>query len=102
VIKPAPKKSGGLFDVIDLRSYLTDGVFREAEFRASLRREDWSRFSGRRVLVKGCGKPPVPPWAYMLVLSQLSDSALMVAYGEECAPIVVHRHREAVVENWES
>lgn len=91
MIQPTPKKSGSAFETIDPRKYITGGIFREADFRDALKREDWSQFHGKRVLVKGCGKPATPPWAYMLILSHLGDYPVIVAYGEECAPIVVHR-----------
>jgi len=102
LIKPAPKKSGGHFALIDLRNYISGGMFREAEFRDALRHEDWSRFADKKVLVKGCGKPATPPWAYMLLLSHLGQLPKMVAYGEECAPIVVHRRKDAADEVWEA
>lgn len=95
MIEPAPARGGGVFEVLDIRSYI-DGVFREADFREALRREEWSRFKDKRVLVKGCGKAPVPPWAYMLLLSHLGDYPKLVAYGEECAPVVVHRRRDSL------
>ncbi len=100
-IKPRGK-SHGLFHEIDIRSYIPGGVFREAEFRDSLKRENWSRFEGKRILVKGCGKGPVPPWAYMLLLSNLGSFPLMVAYGDDCSPIVVHRRKESTEEDLEA
>ena len=78
-IKPITPKPRSQFEQIDIRSYIS-GIFREAEFRDALRREDWSRFQDKRVLVKGCGKGPVPPWAYMLLLSHLGNIPKMVAY----------------------
>ncbi len=94
MITPAAKKSGQLFETIDVRGYLNGGSFKEVEFRDALRREDWSRFADQRVLVKGCGRVPVPPWAFMLVLAKLGNYPRLVAYGEECAPIVVFRRRD--------
>jgi len=102
MIKSAPKKSGGQFELIDLRSYISGGMFKEAEFRDALKREDWSKFADKRVLVKGCGKPATPPWAYMLLVSYLGQFPKLVAYGEECAPIVVHRRKDTVEEPWEA
>ncbi len=94
MIIPTPKKSGKIFDVIDIRGYLNGGPFKESEFRDSIRREDWGRFMDKRVLIKGCGKVPVPPWAFMLVLANLGNFPRIVAYGEECAPIVVYRRKD--------
>ncbi|MBM3328548.1 MAG: DUF2480 family protein [Calditrichaeota bacterium] len=87
--KPRPK-SAGLFEPIDIRAFIEGDLFRETPFRAALRQEDWSRFSGKRVLVKGCGKgPAIPPWAWMLLLAHLTPVAAAVLYGEDCDPIVV-------------
>jgi len=94
MITPAPKKSGGMFEIIDIRGYLKGGPFKEVEFRDALRHEDWSQYSDKRVLVRGCGRVPVPPWAYMLVLANLGSFPKMVAYGEECAPVVVYRRKD--------
>jgi hypothetical protein len=102
MITPAPKKSGQLFDLVDIRGYLHGGPFKEVEFRDAIRREDWSKFTDKRVLVKGCGRVPVPPWAYMLVLANLGNYPKMVAYGEECAPIVVFRRRDVTLQEEEN
>ena len=102
MITPAPKKSGQLFELLDIRGYLQGGPFKESTFRDALRRENWTRFTDKRVLVKGCGKMPVPPWAYMLVLANLGNYPRLIAYGEECAPIVVFRRRDVPEQEEES
>ncbi len=102
MITPAPKKSGQLFELIDIRGYLQGGPFKETEFRDAIRREDWTKFADKRVLVKGCGRVPIPPWAFMLVLANLGNNPRMVAYGEECAPIVVFRRKDVPLHEEES
>jgi hypothetical protein len=93
MIDITPKKSHGKFEIIDPKSYITSPIFREAEYRAALRNEDWDRFTGKRVLLRGCGKIPIPPWAYMLLVTSLGNRPAMIAYGEECAPVVVFKNR---------
>jgi len=52
--------------------------------------EDWSRFAGRPVIVKGCGHE-VPPAAYVAALRSLQSVASKVMYGEACSAVPVWR-----------
>jgi len=83
------------FAPLDIGRFKNGGMFREAEFRAALRAEDWSKYRGQRVLIKPCGSGPVPPWAFMLVLGELVPYARSVLYGEDCAPIVVWKRTDS-------
>lgn len=94
MILSKPKKNAGIFEIIDIRSYLNGNPFKESEFRDSLKREDWTRFTDKRVLIRGCGRTPIPTWAFMLALVKLGSYPRMVAYGEECAPVVVYRRND--------
>lgn len=91
MIQPKPSKSNGKFEPFDILSLIGGGIFREAEFRNALRAHDWERFNGKRVLVKACVGAPIPPWAFMAVMSHLIPIAKSIAYGEDCDPIVVFK-----------
>ena len=53
-------------------------------------KEDWSRFAGRPVVVKGCGNS-VPAAAYVAALRALQGVASKVMYGEPCSAVPVWR-----------
>lgn len=94
MIKPIskPSKTIGKFDSIDVRSYFGGAIFKETEFRALLKKENWQQFEGKRVLIKSCHAGPIPPWAFMLLVSHLIPYPKMIAYGEDCNPIVVYKN----------
>lgn len=65
-------------------------VIRE-QFTLALEREDWSRFSDRIVIVKGCGSGVVPQSAYTGAMSELQKVAKKVMFGEPCSSVPVWR-----------
>lgn len=48
---------------------------------------DWSAFKGARVLLKGCGRHPVPDTAYAAASMHLSRVVLKLMYGEACSNV---------------
>ncbi|MFN3821671.1 MAG: DUF2480 family protein [bacterium] len=95
--RPSPKRQTHIHQFVscDLRNYITqsNGIFKEKVFRRAIREEDWSRFQGKRVLIKGCGNGLVVPiWAFMLVTAHLLPYAKNILYGDECAPITIYKN----------
>lgn len=56
--------------------------------------EDWARFAGKPVVVKGCGSA-VPPAAYVAAMRGLEGVATKVMYGEPCSAVPVWRRPKA-------
>ena len=56
-------------------------------YREALGAMDWSQFTGKRVVVKGCSKFPVPVAAYVLAMTRLRAVASSVMYGEPCSTV---------------
>ena len=56
-------------------------------FQDSLSLIDWGQFSGKRVVIKGCSKFPVPVSAYVDAITYLKPIALSVMYGEPCSTV---------------
>ena len=77
----------------DMAEYLDDGILRESPFRENLKKIDWSRYDGKKVLVKGCGPVPIPTWAYMLVTAYLTGHVDYIGYGEGCSNITIFKRR---------
>ena len=80
-------------EVIDLEKMCDGGIFREQAFRQAVQAIDWGKYSGKDVLVKGCGNIPIPTWAYMLAAVSAAQKAKSVSYGEAAKPISVFGQR---------
>jgi hypothetical protein len=66
----------------DLTPFLFMGqILKEKEFRESIQKEDWSKYSGKAVAVYCSADAIIPAWAYMLVSSNLSGVAKTVYAG---------------------
>lgn len=80
-------------DLLDLAVFIENGMVTEATFLEKIENFDWSKFEGKRVLVKGCGTTIIPPWAFMAVAARLACVAKVVRYGNEHSSISVFRQR---------
>lgn len=60
-------------------------------FRKGLDAEDWSKYEGRRVLLKGCADVEVPPSAYLYATQKLLPYVERLMYGEACSFVPVYR-----------
>jgi hypothetical protein len=78
------------FDVIDPKDFLADGMFREDALREAVEKFDWSVYTGKMVLVRGCSTI-MPPWVYMLIASKLIPFVKSIRYGNEHDNVVVYR-----------
>lgn len=52
---------------------------------------DWSFFTDKIVLIKGCGDKRIDHWAYMKVAQLLSPYADRINYGEACSFVPVYK-----------
>jgi len=52
---------------------------------------DWSTFTGKIVLIKGCGDKRIDHWAYMKATQLLSPFADRINYGEACSFVPVYK-----------
>lgn len=78
---------GRAVDVIFGR--VEDAIFEQ--FREALDREDWSKYSGSRVLLKGCSDMKVPPAVYLYTTQKLLPYVDRLMYGEACSFVPVYR-----------
>ena len=66
----------------DITPFLFMGqILKEKDFRQSIEKEDWSKYSGKAVAVYCSADAIIPAWAYMLVSSSLSGVANTVYAG---------------------
>lgn len=82
--------SAPVYEIISPDEFMTDGLFREEAFLDRASTFDWSRFAGKRVLVRGCSTI-APPWIYMLITARLQPYAKTIRYGNEHDNVVVFR-----------
>jgi len=87
-----------IFMTVDLRDFMSDGIVREKAFREQIARHDWSQYRDEKVLVKACAGDPVPPWAFMLIMTRLMPVAGYIGYGEACSATTIFKASEAAVE----
>lgn len=60
-------------------------------FTRALEAEDWSRYEGRIVVVKGCASRIVPTNAYLIATQRLQAVAAKLMYGEPCSSVPLWR-----------
>jgi hypothetical protein len=64
-------------------------------FTRALAAEDWARFEGKPVVIKGCGSRVVPTNAYLLATQRLQAVASKLMYGEPCSSVPLWRRPKA-------
>lgn len=60
-------------------------------FELSLKNFDASSYSGKRVVIKGCGDLPVPVSVYMNLTTLLQPVVKSILYGEPCSTVPVYK-----------
>lgn len=56
---------------------------------------DAAEYSGKRVVVKGCGDVHIPESAYLAVTALLRPVAKSIMYGEPCSTVPIYKQRSA-------
>ena len=78
-------------ETIYLNDFLDDGILREKIFREKVSNIDWSQYSDKRVLIKGCSEVPIPTWAYLIITAKLVIHAKNVYYGDIKSAVKIHK-----------
>lgn len=60
-------------------------------FQEALGKIDLTQFKDAKVVVKGCGNFPVPPFAYAEITRLLRPVAANIMYGEPCSTVPVYK-----------
>tara|TARA_Y100000996_G_scaffold104695_1_gene76688 strand:- start:1288 stop:1551 length:264 start_codon:yes stop_codon:yes gene_type:complete len=84
-------KSGNKIETIDLNDFLSEGIIKEKKFLEKIEDVNWSLYSNKKVLIKGCASVPVPTWAYMMITAKLTQFANQVLYGEICSAYTIYK-----------
>lgn len=62
-------------------------------FTRALDREDWSKYEGKPVVIKGCGSKLVPVSAYLTATQRLQGVARKLMFGEPCSSVPLWRKK---------
>ena len=67
---------------LDISTFLVEGLMlKEKEFRAAVGDHDWSQYEGEHVALYCSTDAIVPTWGYMLIASELQDTAQSTTVG---------------------
>ena len=67
-------------------SHLENFLFHEA-----LKKVDLTEFEGGKVIIKGCGRFPVPEFAYVEITRLLKPIVSSLMYGEACSAVPLYK-----------
>ena len=65
-----------------LEDFLDEGIIKEKSFREKISLMDFSAFSNKKVIIKGCAGVPVPTWAYLIIVANVAQVADKIYFGE--------------------
>jgi len=60
-------------------------------FENVLNKINYSDYTDKRVVIKGCGNLPVPMHAYVLLANALKPHAKSIMYGEPCSTVPLYK-----------
>lgn len=63
----------------------------QALYQEALAKVDWEEYKDAKVVLKGCGKLPVPAFAYVEATRILRGIASSIMYGEPCSTVPVYK-----------
>tara|TARA_Y100000996_G_scaffold33301_1_gene23460 strand:+ start:432 stop:680 length:249 start_codon:yes stop_codon:yes gene_type:complete len=69
-------------ETILLEDFLDEGIIKEKSFREKISLMDFSTFSNKKVIIKGCAGVPVPTWAYLIIVANVAQVADKIYFGE--------------------
>ena len=61
--------------------------FYSAFFRERMMHHDWQEYSGKPIIIKGCGDKRIPKDAYVVATQYLKPVAKKISYGEACSAV---------------
>ena len=84
-------KAGSKIITINFEDYLLQGILKEDYFRKKIEDLDWTIYSNKIVLIKGCASTPIPTWAYMILATKLTPYVNKILYGELCSAYEIYK-----------
>ena len=69
----------------------TIGELENSLFSEALKSVDPAKFKDQKVVIKGCGKFPVPEYAYVEITRLLTPVVSSLMYGEPCSTVPLYK-----------
>ncbi|HHB79538.1 MAG TPA: DUF2480 family protein [Saprospiraceae bacterium] len=66
----------------------------DAYYRDFLAKFDVSPHKDGKIILKGCGKKPVPPSAYMELTRRLKPHVQSIMFGEPCSTVPIYKRKK--------
>ncbi len=82
-------------ETIYFDQFLDGGILREKSFRKQVDEIDWSQYTGKKVIIKGCADVPIPTWAYLILTARLAQVAKKIYYGEPRYAVEIFSQKES-------
>lgn len=79
-------------ETILLEDFLDEGIIKEKSFREKINLMDFSTFSNKKVIIKGCAGVPVPTWAYLIIVANVAQVADKIYFGEPRHAVKIFIH----------
>lgn len=70
---------------------LSETEYLKKHFSDMIASIDISEYEGQKMVIKGCSDKPVPPSAYLDIMTRLEGIAQSVMYGEPCSTVPVYK-----------
>ena len=64
-------------------------------FQQKLNTIEWSKFTNKKVIIKGCSKVLVPVAAYVETVNRLRPFAASIMFGEACSTVPLYKQKIA-------
>jgi hypothetical protein len=71
--------------------YGNENFLHNALYLKNLSKINISEFTGKRVVIKGCGEKVVPEAAYVEITKLLKPVAKSIMYGEACSTVPIYK-----------
>lgn len=82
------------YTVLDPTDFTEKGIFSEDSFLHAVESFDFSTYSGKKVLVRGCSSAIIPPWAFMKLTAELVPHAKSIRFGNEHDNILLYKEKK--------
>ncbi|MBD0831029.1 DUF2480 family protein [Aestuariibaculum sediminum] len=76
--------------------YIVTGTLEALEtclYQDIINHMDVSPYADKPVIIKGCSKKPVPPNAYIMLVSKLKPVVKSIMYGEACSSVPLFKNK---------